>query len=133
MDDLCSVVNKELDIINEPEDGAGKLRVEVAVADSDYRRARESLDDGRELFHGIGSPPGIGQWRYGMGGISALARGTVRAVWTGGEPAVLNPEVWRSHAVTADHDNGQQQEQGIGNDHILHSLTPVLIIIIPEQ
>ena len=73
MDDLCSVVNKELDIINEPEDGAGKLRVEVAVADSDYRRAWESLDDGRELFYGIGSPPGIGQGGDAVGIIRRLA------------------------------------------------------------
>jgi hypothetical protein len=73
MDDLCSVVNKELQIINEPEDGAGKLGVEIAVADSNYRRARKGLDDGRELFHGIGSPPGKGQGRDAMGIIRRLA------------------------------------------------------------
>ena len=73
MDDLCSVVNKELQIINEPEDGAGKLGVEVAVADSNYRRARKGPDGGSELFHGIGSRSGIGQGGDAVGSLRRLA------------------------------------------------------------
>ena len=112
MDLFFSVINKELNVIDKPEQGARELYMEVCGSFFNNHSALYPLDDLPEIGDGICRGRRIGQWRYEMGGISALARDTVRAVWTGGEPAVLNPEVRRPHAVTADQDNGQQQEQG---------------------
>jgi len=84
MDLLFSVVNNKFNVIDEPEQSARELDMEVCGSFFDYHRPFHPLDDLLKGCDGISCSRSIGERRDSMGCISALDRDTVRAVRTGG-------------------------------------------------
>jgi len=110
MDGPGVFVEPEFDVVNETEQGARELGVQVGVRSRHDPGPRHAGEDLFQVCHGFGGSAGERQGLHGMVLVRALARHAVRRSRAGRKLAVMNAQVHGPGAGAACDENAEGQD-----------------------